>query len=74
MTVPLRADRQRVEPLIKKGGMPEIEMILAGQKIVDGAMGRERAKDDTEQAKQGSQAQGQAIGSGSHARALINGP
>jgi hypothetical protein len=48
--------RQRVDPLIKKGGAPEIEMIALVKKVVDGAVGRESAQDDPEEAQQGSQA------------------
>jgi hypothetical protein len=64
---------QRMDPLIKKGGMPETEMILVVKKVVDGAMGREGAQDDAEEAKQGSQAQSQTIRGGSHAGALLEG-
>jgi hypothetical protein len=63
-----------MDPLVKKGGMPEIEMMALVKKVVDGAMGREGAQDDAEEAQGGTQAQGQTIGGGSHAGALINGP
>ena len=66
-----REQRQRMDPLIKKGGVSNIEMALSGQKVVDGAVGREGAQNDAEEAKQGSQTQSQAIRDGSHAGTLI---
>jgi hypothetical protein len=58
---------QRMDPLVKKSGMPEIKMILPVKKIVDRTVGREGAEDDAKQAEKGPKAQRETIGMGCHA-------
>src|SRR5258708_3446647 len=56
---------QRMDPLIKKGGVPEIEAALLGQKIVKeliSRVGGQRTQDNGEQGKRGSKAKSQTIG------------
>ncbi len=49
---------QGVEPLVEKGGVPEIEMVLPVKKIVDRAVGGEGAEDDAEEAEEGARGAG----------------
>jgi hypothetical protein len=66
-----------MDPLIKKGGMPEIEMALFLEIIVKeliSLVGGQRSQNDGKQGKQGPEAQSQTIRGGSHARgALLEG-
>ncbi len=62
-----------MDGLLEEGGLPEIEVVLAGEEVVDGAVGGEGAEDDVEEAEQGTESLGQTIGCGDHGGVTLRG-
>lgn len=54
-------ESKRMDPLLKEGGAPKIEMVLAGQIIVNRAMRSERTEYHAEESEDGPETLRQAI-------------